>query len=52
MRLIPVFGAGRGGGDGGAFGLHGRREDDGVGGGVVRSSHILNSEQRGEKGDL
>jgi hypothetical protein len=35
-----------------AFGLHGRREDDGVGGGVVRSSHILNSEQRGEKGDL
>ena len=34
------------------LGLYGRREDDGVGGGVVRCGHILNDEQRGEKGDL
>ncbi len=46
------FGGGTRGRGWRGFGLHGGREDDGVGGGIVRSGHILNSEQRGEKGDL
>jgi hypothetical protein len=34
------------------FGKHGRREDDRVGGDVVRCGHVVNGEQRGERGDL